>query len=363
MELQITATPRETLVWASDAREARTLRHELISAGHLVLDADPSELELLGRIPAGEPAEFDPARIINVEIGADANASLQALVDVGHSLVWHRWQLHPDETLWGVPVATPDPPRVVKSATGSTAAAVNLGVTVRSTRGLGLRMTREVYARISKRSSTPFSREDYPRLWDALNDNYEDADHRIYTDEWCANYQKLALENYDLNMRFFASLDHDEFDQALQRAVKSQPGMREVTDLAEWDGVPGLYIMVLDEYCQAYVGAASSTGGIMRRIKQHWTRSQPFDRLLWGGVTESILAIDSFRALDTTRLFATKTTGAFEGENPLIDQFPPKFLLNRLRGGNDAVRFAALLGVSSVMKTRDLRTADTSRLS
>lgn len=40
--------------------------------------------------------------------------------------------------------------------------------------------------------------------------------------------------------------------------------------------------MVLDEYRQAYVGATDACVGIQKRIKQHWTGTKPFDRLIWG---------------------------------------------------------------------------------
>ncbi len=90
MDLQITATPRETLVWAPIAEAAQELRARLTDDGYLVRDADPWELQTLGRIPEDDHLEFDPVRVFDVTIGADANASLHALVDDGHSLVWHR---------------------------------------------------------------------------------------------------------------------------------------------------------------------------------------------------------------------------------------------------------------------------------
>ena len=111
--------------------------------------------------------------------------------------------------------------------------------------------------------------------------------------------------------------------------------------------------MVLDEYRQAYVGATNHPGGITARIKQHWAGTKSLDRLVWGDPETSIISIDSFRALDTTRIFAAKTTRSFDGENPLLDRFPQKFMLNRIVGGRDAARFAGLLGVESVMKRRE----------
>lgn len=157
-----------------------------------------------------------------------------------------------------------------------------------------------------------------------------------------------------MNMAHFASLDPVEFEATLQLALDGHPDMVEVTDLTEWVGVPGVYIMVLDEYRQVYVGASSESAGIAKRIRQHWTNQKEFDRLIWGGVKTSILSIDSFRALDTTRIFAMMTGDYFNEEISVLAQFPPKFALNRIIGGGDAVRFAGLLGIDAVMRTREI---------
>ncbi|MFB7252506.1 hypothetical protein [Microbacterium sp. NPDC056234] len=350
MDLEITSTPRETHVWAATAQQADQLRRELTDSGFLVRDADPWELNQQSLIPEGEHLEFDPARIIDVSIGADANATLHALVDSGHTLIWHRWQTRLARKIWGVAVAIP--PRGGRRPTIESAE--HFGLKVRGSRDLGLRMTRETYARINKRSSSPrWRRDDNPELWDALDDIYEDPEHRILTDDWCAAHQQQALANVDLNMAHFASLDQREFEQALQYAVSGRQKLTEVTDLTQWDGVPGLYIMVLDEYHQAYVGATNHPGGIMARIKQHWTGTKAFDRLIWGDPATSIISIDSFRALDTTRIFAVKTSRSFDSENPLLDRFPPKFMLNRIMGGRDAAKLAGLVGVDKIMKRRE----------
>lgn len=177
---------------------------------------------------------------------------------------------------------------------------------------------------------------------------------RILTDEWSEAQRVDALANYDLNMAFFASLDRDEFEAALQAGVESLDGMVEVTDLTQWHGVPGLYVMVLDEYRQVYVGGAGEVTGVAKRIRQHWTYQKQFDRLLWGSAETSILSIDSFRALDTTRIFARRTHTPFDDEDFLLRQFPPKFTLNRIIGGRDAVRFAGLVGMRNIMRTRDI---------
>ncbi|MCK2024351.1 hypothetical protein KZC52_15570 [Microbacterium sp. kSW2-24] len=352
MDLEITVTPRETLVWAPSATEAERLRRGLSDDGYLVLDAVPFELTEAGLIPEGEHSEFDSTRIFNVTTGPNANATLHALTDDGHRLIWHRLQTKRlARKVWGVTVAIP---RKNQPRPGSTESATHFATTVRSTRGLGLRISRDTYATINKRVSTArWSRDDDPEFWDAVDWKYEDAEHRIHTDEWCEKHRERALANFDLNMAHFASLDRDEFEQALQEVVASNPGMVEVTDLAKWDGVGGLYIMVLDEYRQVYVGATNEWTGIAKRIRQHWTRQKHFDRLIWGDVESSILSIDSFRALDTTRIFALKSARSFESEDDLLKQFPAKYTLNRVMGGRNVARFATFAGLSYVMRLRD----------
>lgn len=70
-------------------------------------------------------------------------------------------------------------------------------------------------------------------------------------------------------------------------------------------------------------------------------------------------SIDSVRALGTTLIFVLKTTRSFDGENSLLGRFPPQYVLNRIVGGRDAARFAALLGVDQVIKTREFSAPET----
>ena len=237
--------------------------------------------------------------------------------------------------------------------------ATHFGLTVRSGTKYGLRIDRGTYARINKHSSIHFPRELAPKLWDASAKYYEDVDHRIHTDQWCTAYQARALENYDLNMAYFAALDRSEFNQAIDAAVVAQKGMVEVTDLNEWEGKTGLYVMVLDDYRQGYVGVTESLGGVKARVRKHWSSSKQFDRLLFGTVIQSILAMDSFRALDTTRIFAAKVRNPHELENKVIESLPGKFLLNRIMGGRgDLLGFVSALGVN-ILKTHDLEPGPT----
>ena len=126
-----------------------------------------------------------------------------------------------------------------------------------------------------------------------------------------------------------------------------------MTDLNKWEGKQGLYVMVLDEFKQAYIGVTSSDGGIKARIRQHWSSSKAFDRLLWGRVDESIISIDSFRALDTTRIYAAKVRNPLSLENKVIDSLPSKFVLNRVIGGDGRLVGLGLALGADVMKRRN----------
>lgn len=232
--------------------------------------------------------------------------------------------------------------------------AVHFGLAVRRGAKYGLRMTRETYAQISKRSSTVIPRDRYLRHWERTAHLYEDDDHTIHTDEWCKAHQGRALRNYDLNIALFASLDPMEFHAAVESALGANPRLVEVTDLNKWDGKTGLYVMVLGEYKQVYVGITNGMGGIKARVRQHWSANKQFDRLLFGPENESILSIDSFRALDTTQIFAARVRDPHALEDQVINAFPAKFVINRIRGGSlNVLNVAQAVGVD-VFKRRAL---------
>jgi hypothetical protein len=114
------------------------------------------------------------------------------------------------------------------------------------------------------------------------------------------------------------------------------------------DGAEGVYVMVLDRYKQAYIGQAWD---IRARIKRHCGGTKQFDRLIFGDINTSVLSIDSFRARDTTRIFAAKTTRGLKMEERLVSAFPPDFLLNRVPGGD---RITGARFLHSEVKRRQL---------
>lgn len=157
------------------------------------------------------------------------------------------------------------------------------------------------------------------------------ADEETYTDEYLQKQYENCMINYDLNMAFFDKLDYEEFCKCVRKITKSNK-FKQITDLNTLSGVQGLYILVLDQYKQVYVGKSID---IKSRILNHWSRKKHFGFLLCGSVETSVLSVDSFGALDTTRVFY-KECGfkqIDEMENKVLEQFDNKFVLNRVAGG------------------------------
>lgn len=151
--------------------------------------------------------------------------------------------------------------------------------------------------------------------------------------EGLKNKFEKALINLDLNMKYFKTLSWDKFNAELHRLVDSYT-FDKITDLNSVNEVKGFYIMVLDDYCQAYIGISHD---IKRRIKEHWGRQIPLDRLA-EDIGVYALAIDCFRALDTTRVFVRPCPECdfinyplLSGnlENQLVNKFPIDYCLNQ----------------------------------
>ena len=141
-------------------------------------------------------------------------------------------------------------------------------------------------------------------------------------------------------MHYFSLLDKAEFDEALACYFNQYPEFIPVTDLSVYAGVEGYYVMILDEYKQAYIGKSND---IKKRIMQHWSTTKPFDRTLLPmyAYKTSCFSIDFFRALDTTRVFVLKKQLTEGLEADLVQNFPPRFCTNRI-GGDITSRIAAM---------------------
>lgn len=203
---------------------------------------------------------------------------------------------------------------------------VHFGINVRAGK-YGLRLSRDKYGMINNRSS-------FEILMGGLDAEgaYEDRFERVYTDEWCEKHRRDCLKNFDNNIEFFSTLDKVEFNRIITAFLNNNSEFRQVDNLYDYSNVSGCYLMVLDDYCQVYFGVSDD---IEKRIRQHWSGTKPFDRLLLpiGAVSSSKLPIDVFRAMDTTRLFACAMPDSFKKEDEYLRQIPSKFTLNRMQGG------------------------------
>ena len=137
------------------------------------------------------------------------------------------------------------------------------------------------------------------------------------------------MKNFDLNQKYLENLDYDDFSKTLKAFVNKNKFI-EVTDLN--DAVFGdIYIMLLDKYKHVYIGASSY---IRKRIPAHWRKRKEFDKLIYGNIEDSVLSIDSFGALDTTRIFCKEDKyGINYCEEKYVKEFDSKYSLNRVAGG------------------------------
>lgn len=180
-------------------------------------------------------------------------------------------------------------------------------------------------------------------------------DENTYTDKYVKKHCEDCLYNYDLNIKYFSTLDYNEFDKYLKKFI-SKNKFKEVIDLKEVNRKDGIYILVLDEYKQVYIGISND---IKRRILRHWSSIKEFDRLIFGKKEKSIISIDSFGALDTTRIFYKEIHNfreIYNQEYKLVEEFRDIYKLNRVAGGinaeeNSAIRDLELMGS---MKQRKL---------
>ena len=152
---------------------------------------------------------------------------------------------------------------------------------------------------------------------------------RGWTDEHYAKQRLKADLNFDLNMAYFKTLDLNEFNGYLLQQCKKHKFV-ECSDLNALDNMTGVYMLVLDNYRQVYIGVSDN---IKRRIMSHWNGRKSLERLIFGDVCSSILSIDSFGALDTTRIFYIETHSMYKTEEKIVRLFDSRYMLNRTAGG------------------------------
>lgn len=187
-------------------------------------------------------------------------------------------------------------------------------------------------------------------------ENYLNLKFKNRDEEFILEQTKRIKYNFELNMKYFNSLDSDEFNSYVKKIMKENDFI-EINDLKKYTGVSGIYVMVLDEYKQVYIGITDN--GIKERIKQHWNKKKESERLIFGQAFNSVLSIDSFGALDTTRIYIKTKGNLFAIENKVVDEFDKRYLLNRTMGGigssytytND--KASAIVAVAANIKKRD----------
>ena len=163
----------------------------------------------------------------------------------------------------------------------------------------------------------------------------------IYNDEFIKMNKEAILNNLNLNLKYYTELDSEEFNKNLDKVLKLKKnnGLKKVTDLKEYIGKKGIYIMVLDKYKQIYIG--QSKRDVVERIINHWKRKVEFENLLIGKVNESKLSIDTFGMLDTTRIYIEDIDPLYynnsekidKREEYLINSIPEQYLINKVGGG------------------------------
>jgi hypothetical protein len=196
----------------------------------------------------------------------------------------------------------------------------------------GHKMIRELYAYPNRKPKERLTRERAgEELWRGTAWSYRDDEHTQHSDAYLLWQRDAALVNFDLSMRYFASLAAEEFEEALGHVLAKGRTFKPVQSLQDWDGVAGGYIMVFDEYRQFYVGKAED---IRQRIKRHWGGRKYFDRLIFPNKYESVFPVDELRAMDTTRIFAARSTDPYAVEQRAEKAADQRFCLNRMPGGS-----------------------------
>lgn len=181
-------------------------------------------------------------------------------------------------------------------------------------------------------------------------------DINTYTDYYVNEHYKNCMENYDLNIDYFNCLDYKKFDKYLSSFVRKN-NFKAIDDLKTVNEVNGAYIIVLDEYKQVYIGISNN---IKKRILTHWSTKKEFDRLLNGDVDKSVLSIDSFGALDTTRIYVKPLKSIYVMDNleaKYVSKFKSIYTLNRVAGGLNAEESNVIrnLKLFSTIKKRKLK--------
>ncbi len=164
----------------------------------------------------------------------------------------------------------------------------HFGIRIKEKDG-GLKLIRDnyIYQKNKTKSSLPCFKKFQGKSCDHRDENC-----KFYKEEWINEYEGKVLENFDLNMQYFATLNKEKFKNETTIFLKNNSNFKDVTDLSIYNR-SGYYVMILGEYCQVYIGTSKN---IKKRIMRHWNENKYFDTLLFpmNAVDTSIMSINSF---------------------------------------------------------------------
>ena len=174
----------------------------------------------------------------------------------------------------------------------------------------------------------------------------------VLSEEYCIMHKKECLKNYDLSMEFYKKLDINKYNKIVEKIIKKHKKI-DIKDLNDCKGKKGIYILLQENYKQMYIG--QTTRDLKERILRHWKKKPAFDRILFGKAESSVIGVDSFGALDTTRIFVyyeDNKNKIDKLEEKLVEEIPNEFLNNRIGGG---IHLDSMLDVMNAVSTINKR--------
>ena len=145
-----------------------------------------------------------------------------------------------------------------------------------------------------------------------------EKEHKKRTDEYSDERYKEYIrdidkyvQNVSLNLKTFQKLNKNDFESEIVRII-SKYHFIQVEDISSYKNC--LYLVVLDDYNQFYVGKSEKS--LKNRMRKHWTARIIPGRHLWnGGFESSRIKFDDFKMFDTTRIFVCEDIQKIIDEN------------------------------------------------
>ena len=140
--------------------------------------------------------------------------------------------------------------------------------------------------------------------------NKEDWYYKEQYLKYNSNIEKY-VKNVCNNIETLTKIDKCAFEAELNRIVEKYH-FKEVNDISSYKKC--LYLVVLDEYRQFYIGKAVTS--LKNRMRKHWTaKIIPFRQLWNGGFDYSRVKFDNYKIFDSTRIFVCESIQDVINEN------------------------------------------------